>query len=110
MKLHLVHEYHYICGGGPHAHNSCHPRHESTTAFPTSGKALAFAAEISEDDVRGEYETIDAPGPMFTLDELSLIVSAADSLGRMVPPDGSMAQRLRDLRVKAASYAFEMVS
>jgi hypothetical protein len=44
------------------------------------------------------------------LRELELIVSGCDALGRMMAPDATIAEEMRELRCKAASYAFNQVA
>jgi hypothetical protein len=107
MRLNLVHYYRNVCGGG--GYSACHGQHTGTAAFATMSKAQEAADAFSEGDQYANAVAIEAPDP-FTLRELELIVAGCDAIGRMMQSDAFIAEEMRELRCKAASYAFNEVT
>ncbi len=101
MQLHLVHHYEWgdRDGSGDRA-----LEHQYTEGFLSLPKATEHAREHGED-----VDSIEVPD-LFTLRELELIVSGCDALGRMMSPEATIAEEMRELRCKAASYAFNQVA
>jgi hypothetical protein len=96
MRIHLTH--HYARNGYGEL------EHQRTEGFLSLAKATEHAREHGED-----VDTIEVPD-LFTLRELELIVSGCDALGRMMAPDATISEEMRELRCKAASYAFNQVA
>lgn len=96
MQLHCVH--HYARNGYGEL------EHQHTEGFLSLPKATEHAREHGED-----VDTIEVPD-LFTLRELELIVSGCDSLGRMMSPEATISEEMRELRCKAASLAFNQVA
>jgi hypothetical protein len=96
MRIHLTHHYTRNDYG--------ELEHRHTEGFLTLAKATEHAREHGED-----VDTIEVPD-LFTLRELELIVSGCDALGRMMTPDSTISEEMRELRCKAASYAFNQVA
>ncbi len=102
MQLHLVH--HYEPGGCACGYEKSEMEHARTVGFTRLPDAEAHAFEHGMD-----VDSIEVPD-LFTLRELALIVSGCDALGRMMSPEATISEEMRELRCKAASYAFNQVA
>lgn len=101
MRIHLVHHHSRGCSCG---FDPCEMHHTHTEGFLSLREATDVATNVGED-----VDTIEVPD-LFTLRELELIVSGCDALGRMMKADAGIAEEMRELRCKAASYAFNQVA